>query len=252
MKKIVTIIFSIILVCILFSCVSPPTIDKPYRPMGRIPNAVVIDTIETTLVLGLTYGYRSNNQQISEFFYVEFLRTAKEKYGDNVDIVDITWVFIEDNITSFTWKSFSDAKFKYLGRGNVVSINQYIGIEDALEHAAKEAIKNIPANSTIAIIYITAHDEAAINFIANELEFIWVKEGYRIVNRADLDLLRQEQNFQLSGEVDDNSAVSIGKFLGANIIVTGSIDGNINLRRLRLRLLDAETGQVIGVASEQL
>ena len=67
-----------------------------------------------------------------------------------------------------------------------------------------------------------------------------------------MDRIRREQNFQLSGEVDDNTAVSIGKIIGANIIVTGRVDGEGNLRRLRLRALDTQTAQVVGVASERL
>lgn len=67
-----------------------------------------------------------------------------------------------------------------------------------------------------------------------------------------MDRIRREQNFQMSGEVDDDTAVSIGKFIGANIIVTGRVDGEGNLRRLRLRALDTQTAQVVGVASERL
>jgi hypothetical protein len=54
----------------------------------------------------------------------------------------------------------------------------------------------------------------------------------------------------MSGEIDDETAVSIGKFAGADIIVTGKIDGEGSLRRLRLRALDTQTAQVVGAASE--
>jgi hypothetical protein len=63
--------------------------------------------------------------------------------------------------------------------------------------------------------------------------------------------LRSEQDFQMSGEVDDVTAVSIGKFAGANIIVTGRVDGEGELRRLCLRALDTQTAEVVSVASER-
>ena len=126
------------------------------------------------------------------------------------------------------------------------------GIEDALLKASRDAMKNVSKNSVIAIIYITAQDRGIINYISDELEFILVKEGNIIADRSQLDLIRKEQNFQLNGEVDDKSAVSIGKILGANVIITGKLEGNDNLRRLRLRVLNVQTGQVIGAASEQL
>jgi curli biogenesis system outer membrane secretion channel CsgG len=126
------------------------------------------------------------------------------------------------------------------------------GVEGALESAAELVLKNVPQGSKIAIVYITAQDKNTTDYIAGELEYIWVNDGFTIIDRSQLDRLRREQNFQMSGEVDDETAVSIGKFAGANIIVTGRVDGEGNLRRLRLRALDTQTAQVVGVASERL
>jgi hypothetical protein len=56
----------------------------------------------------------------------------------------------------------------------------------------------------------------------------------------------------MSGEVDDDTAISIGKIIGADIIVTGRVDGEGTLRRLRLRALNTQTAQVVGVASERI
>jgi cell division protein FtsI/penicillin-binding protein 2 len=61
----------------------------------------------------------------------------------------------------------------------------------------------------------------------------------------------QEQNFQMSGDIDDNSAVLIGKLLGANIVITGTDSGSGNTRRLRLTAINAQTGEVVAMASER-
>ncbi|MDR1869379.1 MAG: CsgG/HfaB family protein [Treponema sp.] len=140
---------------------------------------------------------------------------------------------------------------KISATGDVVLLQQ-TGIEAALARAADNTLKNVPTRSRIAIVYITAQDKSTTEYIAGELEFIWVNAGYTIIDRSQLDRIRREQNFQLSGAVDDDTAVSIGKIIGASIIVTGSVDGQGNLRRLRLRALDTQTSQVVGVASEQL
>jgi hypothetical protein len=125
-------------------------------------------------------------------------------------------------------------------------------VEGALERAAEQTLKNVLSRSKIAIVYITAQDRSTTEYIAGELEFIWVNAGYTIIDRTQLDRIRREQNFQMSGEVDDDTAVSIGKIIGANIIVTGRVDGEGDLRRLRLRALDTQTAQVVGVSSERL
>jgi len=46
---------------------------------------------------------------------------------------------------------------------------------------------------------------------------------FTVVDRAQLEQIRMELNFQVSGEVDDKSALEIGKFLGAQTIVSGVI-----------------------------
>jgi len=61
-----------------------------------------------------------------------------------------------------------------------------------------------------------------------------------------LDLIRTEQNFQLSGEVDDNLAISIGKFFGAQAIISGRISLLGDRYRMTFRGLDVQTAQVLG------
>ncbi|MHC6204657.1 CsgG/HfaB family protein [Breznakiellaceae bacterium SP9] len=124
-------------------------------------------------------------------------------------------------------------------------------IEGAVAAASQKILEKIPAISKIALMYITAQDQSIADYIIGELEYIWVNEGYFITDRSELNRLRQEQNFGMSGEVDDATAVSIGKFAGADVIVTGRVDGEGDLRRLRLRVLNAQTAQVVGVASEK-
>jgi hypothetical protein len=136
--------------------------------------------------------------------------------------------------------------------GNVNNKNTATGVEGALARAADDTLKNVPARSRIAIVYITAEDRSSTDYIAGELEFIWVRAGFTIIDRSQLDRIRREQNYQYSGEVDDDTAVSLGKIIGADVIVTGRVDGEGNLRRLRLRALNTQTAQVVGVASERL
>ena len=54
-----------------------------------------------------------------------------------------------------------------------------------------------------------------------ELNFALFEEGLAVIDRANLAAVRKELNFQMSGEVSDESALSIGKFLGADYVVTG-------------------------------
>ena len=137
------------------------------------------------------------------------------------------------------------------GNTPAAATNQSENVEGSLEQAAVKIAGKVPAGSKIAIVYVTAADPGLVEYIAGELEFILVEQGLMVIDRSQLDRIRQEQNFQLSGEVDDDDAVSIGKIAGANVIITGAVTGTGNLRRLRLRALDTQSAQVLSAASER-
>lgn len=51
-----------------------------------------------------------------------------------------------------------------------------------------------------------------------------VKSGkFRVVEREQLEALMHEKNLSLSGDVDPKTAVKIGKLLGVNYLLTGSV-----------------------------
>ena len=89
-----------------------------------------------------------------------------------------------------------------------------------------------------------------------------VKSGkFRVVEREQLEALMQEKNLSLSGDVDPKTAVRVGKLLGVNYILTGSVTeyGNTDVSgggggvfagkrkfvaALNARLIDTSTGEV--------
>jgi hypothetical protein len=254
-KVFLRLVVGLILVYSSISCAtggSSQASVAPYRPLGEIPGARIIDTLGGNITLSAFLDTAGINQAA----YTALLQTARNEYQGEIDVYDVTWVRLSfDQSTSMC---------VYSVNGNVVLIDRVArdqatakssavaGVEGALARAADQAVQNVPQRSRIAIVYITAIDRNTTDFIAGELEYIWVNKGYALVDRSQLDKLRQEQHFQLSGEVDDETAVSIGKFAGADIIITGRVDGEGNLRRLRLRALNTQTAQVVGAASERL
>jgi curli biogenesis system outer membrane secretion channel CsgG len=73
---------------------------------------------------------------------------------------------------------------------------------------------------------------------------------FDIVDRRDLDTIRTEHRFQYSGDVDDNTAVSLGRHAGASVVILGSVSGTGAMRMLRVRAIDVETGRITGSALE--
>jgi hypothetical protein len=121
----------------------------------------------------------------------------------------------------------------------------------AVTRAVDLLLVDIKEGSTVAVLGVTARDRALSTFVTDEVEFQLVaSKRFDMVDRQRIDTILDEQNFQISGEVDDNSAVSIGNVLGANVIITGSLTGTGRTRRLTLKVLDVKTAKIITMARE--
>ncbi|MCL2044395.1 MAG: penicillin-binding protein activator LpoB [Treponema sp.] len=120
-------------------------------------------------------------------------------------------------------------------------------LERVLDISAASLVESIPQNATIAILNIFSSDNIASEYVVDEIEFRLIRtRKFHVVDRRRLEQIRREQNFQMSGDVNDRSAVSIGNMLGASIVITGEISGN----RLMLRALDVQTARVIAMSRE--
>jgi PBP1b-binding outer membrane lipoprotein LpoB len=125
--------------------------------------------------------------------------------------------------------------------------------EDAVNRISEKFIAALSERSVIAVLNITAEDQEAAALITGALEHQLVDSGkFTIVDRKSLDDLRSEQDFQSSGNVSDESAISIGNMLGASIVVTGDISGAGASRRLNVKALDVKTGEIVSSGWEPL
>jgi TolB-like protein len=68
-------------------------------------------------------------------------------------------------------------------------------------------------------------------------------QNFRVVERAQINKALSEQKFQKSGIIDDKSAVEIGKVLGADLIIVGSVVKIGNSYTINSRLIDVKTGE---------
>ena len=93
-------------------------------------------------------------------------------------------------------------------------------LDVAIRETSDYLSNNIPKGNKIVILNIQSDYAALSEYIIDELIANTVNDRlFSVVDRAQLEAIRMELNFQLSGEVDDDSALSIGKFLGAQTIV---------------------------------
>jgi TolB-like protein len=148
---------------------------------------------------------------------------------------------------------------KITATGDVVEYNSIAGssrtiqnnLQDIMAKISDELVEKLPSRSIIAVLNISSNDSALSENVVDELEFSLVdSRKFTIVDRARLDQIRREQNFQMSGEVSDDSAVTIGNMLGANIVIVGTISTNGSRGRITIRALDAKTAQIVTMVRE--
>lgn len=123
-------------------------------------------------------------------------------------------------------------------------------LNKAVAQVAQSFSGTLREGQKIAVLNILAQSAVERDFVLEELSFQLVEtRRFSVVDRRSLDTIRKEQKFQLSGEVSDDSAVSIGQLLGAEVVITGSISGTDSLRRLRVKALDVRTGEIVAMES---
>jgi TolB-like protein len=121
------------------------------------------------------------------------------------------------------------------------------GLELTIREATDYLNEQVPKGHKLAIINITSNYRSLSEYIISELNANIVNDRiFSLVDRQQLDTIRAEQNFQLSGEVDDESAQALGKLLGAQTIITGTVSSLGNRWRIQIRALEVQTAQVQG------
>ena len=66
--------------------------------------------------------------------------------------------------------------------------------------------------------------------------------NYTVIERGMLEELLKEQQLQLTGAIDSETAVEIGKLVGAKLVIIGSIVKTGSIYTINSRFIDVETG----------
>jgi hypothetical protein len=120
-------------------------------------------------------------------------------------------------------------------------------LDAAVREASDYLNKNLKAGNKLVILNIKSDFPALSEYIIDELIANTINDRvFTIVDRQQLDAIRNELNFQMSGEVDDNSAQKAGQMLGAQTIISGGVTKFGDIYRLRVRALGVESAQIEG------
>ena len=94
---------------------------------------------------------------------------------------------------------------------------------DAIEQAAAQIAAELPAGSRVAVLDFQASSEGLSAFIRDEFTAALIDKGIEVAARHSLEYVQTELDLSLSGNVSDESALSIGKWVAIELLVTGQL-----------------------------
>jgi len=120
-------------------------------------------------------------------------------------------------------------------------------LDKALQEAAASIDEQIEAGSKIALLNFNSPTNKFSDYVLDELTANLV-DGRKltVVDRKEIDLIREEFVFQYSGAVEDSSMQKLGRMLGAQSIVSGSLtEIGGGLYRIVIRVLNVQNASVV-------
>jgi len=142
-------------------------------------------------------------------------------------------------------KKFLSMFALFLFLSSSLSAQQLGTLDEVIKNAAKGVEEVLPQRALVAVINFASPSEAFSDYVIEELtgELVMGRK-VTIVDRRSLALVRQELNLQMSGDVSDESAQAIGRMLGAQSIVSGSLTDMGTSYRFRVRVINVETAAI--------
>jgi hypothetical protein len=124
-----------------------------------------------------------------------------------------------------------------------IPVNNEDGIllDRALSEIVAYYAENLSVNTKIALINFESEAQLLSDYIFEEL---WIQfedsRSFVLIDRQNLELIQKELDYQYSGNVDDESVLSIGKQYGPQTLIYGNMTRLGAVYRLVVRATDVE------------
>ena len=121
-----------------------------------------------------------------------------------------------------------------------------VSLAEAIRIVASDIGSRLGSETRIAVVNFGSASPNMNNHVLGELNNALANErNLTVVGRGDLlESARQELNLNISGEVSDASAQDIGRFLGAQMVVSGSLSIAGADYSFRVQVLEVETAAI--------
>jgi hypothetical protein len=137
--------------------------------------------------------------------------------------------------------------------GMMIYAQTAVSLDQAIKTAAQQFSQKLEKGSTVAVLYFGSESQQFSAYVMDELTNEIVNVGtLTAVDRRRLDLIRSEIEFNESGDISDQSQQQAGRMLGAQSIITGTLEDIGSVYRFRVQSLTVESAKVQASASLNL
>lgn len=113
------------------------------------------------------------------------------------------------------------------------------------DSAVREIIQSLASflgqNTTVAFVKMESDSEAFADRFTSDIERGLINRDCAVVDRKNIDAIIAEMEFQTSGLVNEDQAVSVGNMLGAQMIITATATNIVSSYHIDVKLIDVET-----------
>ena len=122
---------------------------------------------------------------------------------------------------------------------------QQLELKEAITRSARGIEEELPQRAKVIVLNFESPAKPFSDYVIDELSGELI-EGNKItvVDRRNLSAIMDEMKFQYSGYVSDESMQSIGKMIGAQAVISGSLTDVGANYRFRIRVINVETAAV--------
>ena len=127
---------------------------------------------------------------------------------------------------------------------------QNVLLDQAVKSSAQAIETRLPKGAKAAVLTFTSTKQAFSDYIIDEIATaLSASKNIQVIDRQHTDAIRKEFNIQFSGDVSDDEVKRVGRQLGAQYVVTGSLVDIGNAYRFRLAAINIESAVREGSSS---
>jgi hypothetical protein len=126
---------------------------------------------------------------------------------------------------------------------------QIVSLDTAIQNSALHIQGGLESGAKIVVYQFQSHNARISDYVLKEMFNLLVNSRrFTVLDRTSQEVINAERNFQYvanAGMISDESLMSLTKIIGAQAIVTGSLDDAVSEYRLYIKVIGTETTQAL-------